>query len=50
MKRCTCVNKQKHGGIKHKYNQDTDGLSQFQLESVGHRMLNNRDISDIRSR
>ena len=42
IKRCTYVNKQKQVDVKQKYNQDTDGLSQFQfqleLESVGDKM------------
>ena len=34
IKRCTCVNKRKQVDIKQKYNQDGDGLSQSELESV----------------
>ena len=40
IKRCTCVNKRKQVGVKQKYNQDTDGLSQLELESVGDKMPN----------
>ena len=31
IKRCTCVNKQKQVYVKQKYNQNTDGLSQFEF-------------------
>ena len=30
IKRCTCVNKRKQGGVKQKYNQYTDGLSHLE--------------------
>ena len=31
IKRCTCENKRKQVGVKQKYNQDTDGLSQLEI-------------------
>ena len=36
----------KQVGIKQKYNQDTDGLSQFELESVGDKMPNWEPAAD----
>ena len=31
IKRCTCLNKRNQVGVKQKYNQDTDGLSQLEI-------------------
>ena len=45
IKRCTCVNKRKQVGIKQKYNQDTDSLSQ--LEIGCHRSENQLQTEDL---